>query len=63
MITYTLERDNFNPNMFFLYKEVDGESIKDPPGKSILAIIYRDWDWAIKITAELNGENTSCPVG
>lgn len=55
-ITYRLERDSMNPKMMYIYREQDTESYNDPPGISILAIIYNDWVLAERITAELNGE-------
>lgn len=58
MITYRLERDSVNPHMLYIYRDKDSEDVNDPPGTSILAIIYRDWVLAERITAELNGEES-----
>ena len=55
MITYTLEQDLHNPIMYYIWREKDTEDNNEPPGKSILAIIYRDWVLAERIVAELNG--------
>lgn len=55
-ITYRLERDSLHPHMMFIYREKDDDSLNEPPGTSIIAIIYKDWVLAERITAELNGE-------